>query len=115
MAKTCTTSVAVSVTGDSVDESFSPPALSNAAAPAGGPVDVALSTGDNSISVPPGALGFVLVPPTTSTVAKKLKGAGGDSGFPIATALISVLSIPAGTATIIINAASGETVAVHWI
>ena len=49
----------------------------NAAAPAGGPLNVALSSGDNTLAVPQGAQGFVFVPPSSSVVAKKLKGVAG--------------------------------------
>ena len=117
MAKICTTSLSVTVTGDGVSESFTPATspVVNTAAPAGGPVDVSLSSGDNTITVPTGTKGFLIVPPSASAVAKKLKGAGGDTGFGLAPALPSAIMVPTGTATIIINAASAETVSIHWL
>lgn len=117
MAKTATTSISVLVTGDGVNESYIPPTapLTNAAAPAGGPLSVALSSGDNTLTVPPGAQGFIFVPPSSSIVVKKLKGVGGDTGFTLNAALPSVVSLPSGTATVLINAASSETVSIHWI
>lgn len=115
MAKTSTTTIGVSVVGDSVNETFTPGAIVNIAAPAGGPISVTLTTGDNTLTVPTGTVAMMVVPPNTSTVSKKLKGVGGDTGFALAPAAISVLSLPAGTSTVLINAASGETVSVHWL
>lgn len=117
MAKTATTSISVLVTGDGVNETFQPPTqpIVNAAAPAGGPISVALASGDNTLTVPPGAQGLIFVPPSASVVVKKLKGVGGDTGFTLSATLPSVLMLPAGTATVLINAASSETVSIHWI
>ena len=117
MAKTSTTSISVAVTGDGVVESFTPATapIVNAAAPAGGPLNVALSTGDNTLAVPPGAQGLVFVPPSSSVVAKKLKGIAGDTGFLLSPTLPSAIMVPAGTATVLINAASAETVLIHWV
>jgi hypothetical protein len=117
MAKTSTTSVSVAVSGDGVAETFTPSSspVINASAPAGGPISVALSTGDNTLTVPPGAQGFVFVPPTSSVVVKKLKGIAGDTGFTLSPTLPSVIMLPAGATTALVNAASSETVSIHWI
>lgn len=117
MAKTATTSISVLVTGDGVNESFIPPTapLVNAAAPAGGPLSVALASGDNTLTVPPGAQGFIFVPPSSSVVAKKLKGIGGDTGFSLSPTNPSVIMLVAGASTVLINAGSAETVSIHWI
>ncbi len=117
MAKTSTTSISVEVTGDGVTASYTPPSapVVNTTAPAGGPVSVTLSTGDNTITVPSGTQAFLLVPPATSTVVKLLKGAAPDTGFAIALAQPSFIAVPAATATILVNAASGETVSIHWL
>lgn len=117
MAKTATTTISVLVTGDGVNESYQPPTqpLINANAPAGGPLSVALSSGDNTLTVPPGAQGFILVPPSSSVVAKKLKGIGGDTGFTLSPTNPTVISLPAGASTVLLNAGSAETVSIHWI
>lgn len=117
MAKTSTTSLSVAVTGDGVAATYTPATapMVNTAAPAGGPVDVTLAIGDTTIAVPTGAQGFVLVPPSASTVVKTLKGVGGDTGFAIALALPTMISLPASTTTILVNAASSEVVAIHWL
>lgn len=117
MAKTSTTSLSVAVSGDGVSETYVPATapIVNAAAPAGGPLSVALTTGDNTLTVPPGAQGFLLVPPSASAVAKKLKGVGGDTGFSLSMTLPSLLMLPTGASTVLINAASSETVQIHWI
>ncbi len=117
MAKTTTTSISVAVSGDGVAATYTPASapITNTTGPAGGPVDVALSSGDNTITVPSGSKGMLLVPPATSSVVKKLKGDAGDTGFTIAPALPSVLALPTGTTSILINAASSETVSIHWL
>ncbi len=117
MAKVATTSISVAVAGDGVAETFTPATspIINTAAPAGGPLSVALTSGDNTLTVPPGSQGLVLVPPSSSVVAKKLKGVGGDTGFTLSATLPSVLMLPPGTATVLINAASSETVLIHWV
>jgi hypothetical protein len=115
MAKTSTTTIGVSVIGDSVNETFTPAAIVNTAAPAGGPISVALSSGDNTITVPSGAVSMMLIPPSTSTVVKKLKGIGGDTGFTVGPAALSMISLPTGTGTVLINAASSETISIHWL
>ena len=45
-----------------------------------GPV---LASGDNSISVPAGSIGFIFAPLPTNTAALTLKGASADTGLPI--------------------------------
>lgn len=117
MAKTATTTISVLVTGDGVNETFQPPTqpVANTNAPAGGPISVALSSGDNTLTVPPGAMGLLLVPPSSSVVVKKLKGIGGDTGFTINAALPQVIWLPAGASTMLLNAASSETVSIHWL
>ena len=117
MAKISTTSLSVVVAGDGVSESYTPPGtpITNAAAPAGGPLNVTLSTGDNTLTVPTGAVAALVVPPTTSTVTKKIKGAAGDTGVTIASATPMLLPLGTGTASFILNASAGETIAVHWL
>lgn len=116
MAKISTTTLAVVVSGDGVSESYTPPGapITNANAPAGGPLNVALTTGDNTLAVPAGAVAVLLVPPTSSTVVKKLK-VPGDAGTPFGRAAPSLLGLDVGTSTLTINASAGETIAVHWL
>jgi len=115
MAKTSTCTVGVTVVGDSVNESYTPAALSNVAAPAGGPISIALASGDNTITIPPGAIAVLIVPPATSVIVKKLKGIAGDTGFQISTTALSLLSLPAASSTVLLNASNTETISVHWL
>ena len=115
MAKSSTCTVVISVVGDSVNEAYTPAALTNVAAPAGGPISIALASGDNTITVPPGAIAMLILPPAASTFAKKLKGIGGDTGFQISTTALSLLSLPTGAATVLLNSAGIETISVHWL
>jgi hypothetical protein len=117
MAKTSTTTVTMSVTGDGVSLSYTPlgAPIVNAAAPAGGPVAIALAAGDNTITVPPGAVGFILVPPAASVVVKRLKGIAADTGFTLAPATPSVIALPTAAASVLLNASATETVSIQWI
>lgn len=117
MSKTSTLNLPVTINGDGVSLSYAPPGvpITNAAAPVGGPTPQVLSPGDNSISVPTGAQGVLIVPPTSSVIVKKLKGAGGDTGVVISPSLCTMLSLPSGATTLLINAASGETITLLWL
>jgi hypothetical protein len=116
MSKTSTVTLTVSVTGDGLSESYALPAVVNAAAPGGGPSNLALATGFNSIAVPPGSLGFILIPPVGSVITKTLKGITGDTGIPLHVTNPTWVSLPPATATIGITAGgAGETVAIHWL
>lgn len=118
MAKTSTVTINVSVTGDGIATSYQPPGspLVNPGAPGGGPITYALSSGDNTIAIPPGSLGVFIIPASTSTVAKKLKGSGGDTGFPISPNLMSgPISLVVGQASLMLNAASAENITLDWV
>jgi hypothetical protein len=117
MAKTSTTTITVEIGGDGVDQTYEPAGspITNTSAPSGGPMPYVLSSGDNTISVPSGSVGFVIVPSTASTVVKKLKGGAGDTGFTIRASAPSVVSMPNSTSSILINASAGETVSIQWL
>jgi hypothetical protein len=118
MAKSSVITLTVAVTGDGVNELYNISSISpmiNAAAPAGGPLTYALISGDNTIVAPPGAQGMIIVPPLTSTSVKKLKGVSGDTGFAISTTLPTMVSLPAGTTSVLLNGTVGENVTIHWV
>lgn len=116
MAKTSTITLVPAIGGDGVSFTYAVPgSLTNAAAPMGGAIPTALTTGDNTIAVPTGAMWLLISPPTTSTVAKKIKGAAGDTGVLIGPAIVSLIAIASGQTSIILNAASGETVTLLWL
>jgi hypothetical protein len=114
MSKTSTTQISVSTIGDGVLSTDAPPATINIAAPSGGPVAVALALGDNTIAVPSGATGMVLIPSSSSTNAKRLKGLAGDTGFALRPNEPASIPLPASTTTVLLNSAAAETVFVHW-
>jgi len=115
MSKTAQVATTISASGDGLTLSFTSPVQTNASSPAEHQ-PVTLSTGDNTITVPTGALGVLIVPVATSTVAKKIKTVGGDSGSPINAAYATFWALVASTATITINAAApGETISLYWI
>lgn len=117
MAKKSVITLSVQVTGDGVNTTYTPVGmpLINVAAPAGGPIAVALTLGDNTLTVPAGAVAVLLVPPTNSVVVKTLKGVGGDTGVIIAPAAPTMLGLPSGATSILLNASAGETISVEWL
>lgn len=119
MAKTSTITTTINVTGDGVTESYQPvgfPIVNNAA-PGGVPTPVTLTAGDNILAVPAGSTGWVLMPPSGSTITKRLKDSAtpGDVGYLLSTTQPSILSIGAAQTTIRLNASTpGETVTIAW-
>lgn len=117
MAKTSSCKIEVGVLGDGETSTFVPstsPVL-NTACPVGGMSTLSLSSGDNTISVPSGAIGIAFSPSSSSTVVKKLKGAGGDTGVTIRANAPSVVYLPDATASFILNASTTESLPVHWL
>lgn len=117
MAKKSTVTLSLTITGDGITTTYVPPTapIVNNTAPAGGPILVALSTGDNDLTVPAGATSVLIVPLSDSAVVKKLKGDAADVGVTIAPASPTLLGLPSGATEVTINAASGETISVVWL
>lgn len=73
-------------------------------------LSVALVSGDNTLTVPVGAVACLIVPPTNNSVVLKVRTSlnSGDTGLPINTgALPTVYPFPATPpTTLIVNAAS---------
>lgn len=117
MAKKSSLSMTVTVAGDGVNTTYNPVGtpIVNLAAPAGGPLSVALTTGDNTLAVPAGAVALLVVPDPASVVVKKLKGVGGDTGFTIAPASPSLLGLPSSAVSVLLNASAGETITIEWL
>lgn len=73
---------------------------------------LALASGDNTISIPAGAVGVVLVPPTNASAALKYRTSlnAADTGLPINSSQPFVHVFPATPPTsIILNAATSQT------
>lgn len=116
MAKTSNTSIGVTVSGDGIENTYVPRGspVENTSAPQGGPVRLSLSAGNNSITIPTGAIGAVFSPPTTSTNVKIVKGVNGDTGVTVRNADPFMLTFGAG-ATLVINSVGSEDLDVQWI
>lgn len=69
---------------------------------------VDLASGDNTIDVPPGAVGCVIVPPASNATALKVRTNlnSADGGTPIAPAEPYVQGFASGTTSVILNAAA---------
>jgi hypothetical protein len=114
MAKASTVNIIVGVSGDGVTSSTAPTAIANASCPSGGETPVSLSSGNNTVTLPTNAIGALIVPPSTSTVAKIIKGVNGDTGIGIHAINPTFLSFVSTQTTFVINAASAEVILVHW-
>lgn len=78
----------------------------------GSVTNVTLASGDNTIAVPasPACTGCLIVFDPTSTVVKKLKGAGADTGITLAKASVNLLTFDSpAPANIVINASAADT------
>ena len=117
MAKTSTINLNVMIQGDGINTAYAPPGapIVNTTAPAGGPITVALAMSDNTLTVPPGALGMIIVPPSISVVTKAIKGAALDTGLAISPTRVTMIGLPAGATSVIISASAPEDITVQWI
>lgn len=106
MAVNAARTVTINLTGDVIaDKIYS--AAQNAASP--GSITLhALSSGDNTITVP-SASGFTvkaatIVPPSTNTQAITLKGVGGDTGIAISKTDPTSIAFETAPANFVLNA-----------
>jgi len=67
-----------------------------------------LASGDNTITVPTGAVAMIFVPPSANTQTITLKGNAGDTGVPLSKTLPQAIMLGASP-VVILNA--GNTVA----
>lgn len=117
MAKTVTTTLAVTVTGDGFGPSANTPLYSASMqnATGGPPGQQALAMGNNTIAVPATAAGVVIVPPAGSAVALTLKGVNGDTGIALDPANPTHLRLtPGAVASFVLNAGGAVAVALLW-
>lgn len=114
MPTTITTKITVTATGEGLKSEWIPTATSNSTGAAGGPVRTTLAAGDNYVAIPTGAMGFVLDPPRTSAVTKRLKHHSGETGIAIRTGEPVALSLATGVATLMINVSAAEVVSLYW-
>jgi hypothetical protein len=114
MATTVDTQITVTSSGDGIDSEWKPTAMANPVGAAGGPVRTTLASGDNSLSVPTGARGFVLAPPAVSNAILRLKHYSGETGFALRPGEPSAIPIPSGTTSVMVNASAVTVAYVHW-
>lgn len=114
MATTATTGISVVAKGDGIASEWTPTAMVNNIAPAGGPVKVTLAAGDNTIAVPTGAMGMVLSPRAASPAVLKLKGGAGETGFALRGGQPSHIPLPTGTASVLLSSSIVDIVQLHW-
>lgn len=119
MAKQSTLALTVTISGDGMVSAdvYTPPGLPliNATAPGGPASPITLASGDNTINVPAGAMGFCYVPPSGSVVAKQLRSGAGVTGPSASASLPLVWIYPSpAPSTMVINAASGESGWITW-
>jgi hypothetical protein len=117
MAKTSQASIGVTVTGDGESSTYAPPGnpLTNATAPSGGTTPLVLAAGNNVVTLPAGAVGVVIAPPTTSANPKIIKGVAGDTGIGTVANAACMLTFVAGTTVFSINSVGIETINLHWL
>jgi hypothetical protein len=117
MALTSKSSFQVLVTGNGETAEYQPQAnpVTNASAPAGGVVKSALAAGDNTLTLPTGAIGVMIVPPTDSANGKVLKGVGGDTGIALHRQYPTTLFFHSTVTDFVINSVGSETVELHWL
>jgi hypothetical protein len=75
--------------------------------------NIQLASGFNSVAVPAGATGVIIIPPTANAVALTLKGVTGDTGIAISPSQPSLImfatSPPASFGVTAAGATTGET------
>lgn len=74
----------------------------------------ALSSGNNSVSVPTGAVGVIIQPPASNTILVTLKGVNGDTGVGLNKTLPTVLELDTTQTSFVLNAASPVTVQLNF-
>lgn len=79
MAKTVTTTVTIQTSGDGVTAT-SQLQVENANGVGAGPFQMSLASGFQNVAIPSNAVGWSLIPPSTSAISKILKGVTGDTG-----------------------------------
>jgi hypothetical protein len=115
MATTETVQVTVTCSGDGIKSKWEPTAMTNSAGVAGGPVKYTMSSGDNTLTVPTGAMGVVLAPPASSAAVLRLKNDAGETGFALRTGQPALIALPTGTAEVLVNASAEVFLYLHWL
>lgn len=114
MSKSVITTLSVSASGDGISAfTYSDGGFTNAAATGGIMQSVSLTAGANTLTPPSWALRALIVPASSSTNAKTLKGVSGDTGIPLAVAETSKIAL-ASAASFVVNSTGTEVITVYW-
>lgn len=114
MAKTNTTQITITSSGDGATSEWKPTAMTNNTGPAGGSVQMTLSVGDNTLSVPTGAMGMGIRQIPSSATVLRLKHYAGETGFALRTGQPAFITLPTGTSSVLVNSSAIEVLDVHW-
>lgn len=118
MAKTIVNNVQIGINGDGFAGGTNG-TFTNTISNSGGlvPTSVATANGSVTVTIPATALGFYVVPPPGSALAKTYKGVAGDTGIVTApTQPFGPVIMTAGQqASFVITTTGIETVMVFWL
>lgn len=114
MSKTVITTLSISASGDGISAfSYSDGGATNASVTGGIMQSVSLTAGANTLTPPSWALRAIIVPASSSTNAKTLKGVSGDTGIPLAVAEATKIAL-ASASSFVINSTGSENITVYW-
>lgn len=113
MSKSATLTISYGLSGDGIGAMPVAATVTNAASVT--PTRIALSAGDNTLTAPSGVTvnGVLLLPPSTSTNAKTVKAASGDTNTGYWTNQPIVYPVTAGN-PVHINSTGSEAVDVYF-
>jgi len=80
-----------------------------------GPDVASLSNGANTITCPTGAVGFVIIPPTSNSVTITLKGVSGDTGISLSPSQPSCITVGTLPANFVLTTNGSVNVTIVWI
>jgi hypothetical protein len=116
VAKTATTVISYTISGDNFSGTAPLFSQSIANSSAVVPTSIATSNGATTVTVPAAAVGAILIPPPGSSVTKVIKGVTGDTGVAIDPANPTVLKWSAGQiANFVLTCNGVETVEILWM
>ena len=113
---TIKTQISVKTSGDGVvdENEWKPTLMTNTAGPAVGAFKTLLGTGVNSLTVPTGAMGITVMPPSTSTARLNFPGVSGGTGMMLRTGHASTNPLPTGTTAVLLASNIEELAYIHW-
>jgi hypothetical protein len=114
MAKTALVYLNIQITGDEINpQNIVPEFVSNTASPAEALI-VGLTNGATTFTPPSTARFALLVPISTATIAKTLKGVTGDTGYALSTNQPTLLALTTTPSTFVITCTSTENINVYY-